>query len=1088
MANNYSCIVDKLGLYCRKYWILQFLKGSLLLITVLLGLIAAGLGIEYLFYTSVPFKIAFVSSLFFIFGLLAYRYVLTPISYLLKLRKFDRVAQAKLVSEHFPELKDHLINVVELGVLPANNALVESSILQKISELPPFSFRLYFNFRLIANAVIGFIIVMITTLTISITVPGYLLQAGYRLIHFTQEFVKPAPFRFVLNNSNLRVLKGGLLVLSVECVGEDLPSGVYVNIGGQNFVMEQEGNHYTYQLNNLQASFSFFFTDLQYVSDRYAIQVIPNPLILSYMVTVTPPGYTGLPAQRYQAVTNFSAPYGSQLAWEFDCSDVDRLILANGEQRLDSVSSDSGIFQLTSTLTKSGSYRVLLQNAEVKSKQVISFEVELMPDDFPTIDVVQLQDSTNLMRFFFKGAIADDYGFHQLQFNLRNMETDSVFNLSILPNLSQQEFYYAVNFKPLRNLGDHFSYYFTISDNDYFHHFKKATSEVFNFEFPDYQDVYNSSEELFGEVEELAGETQQMVQELKQEMADFQYRSISENLSSWDQQQFVQQISAKREQLQRTINQLINKNNQLNSLNNSYSNQRDELLEKQQQIDDLLKEIMTDELQKLFDEFNKLAQEFDQDRLNQLMKRMEFPVEDFSKQLDRNLELLKRYKIEQSLESIISEIHEVAEDEAQQAIDIDRGDLDGVREQENANRERVRELSDQLDRLRESNEELSKPMNIYPMDNEFEGIDKNYKDIDEHLGGNRRKMAKEEIGRNQQQLMNLAFSLQQMLADSQLTQNGEDIDNLKQILKNLVFLSLQQEEILNLSARLSVGDPSLNEVQNQQEFLVLQTQQVEDSLFALASRTPAVSARVSNELSKIDVSLKNTLSHFKDADFRMVLRDQQNAITAFNELALLLNEALENLEKMMANSMPGDQSCDKPGGGGKAGMGKLKDAQQSLKDQLQKMIDGLKNGEQGQLGEQVGKSLMQQEMLKQMIGEMMMDEGVGSSAKEQLRAIEQLIEQNRLDLLGKKIDDSLIRRQNLILDHLLKAEKAEQERDLDEQRESKTADQIFYSNPDSVFEYKGKENNREEDLRYNTIRMRKFYENKFRNYINQLNP
>jgi uncharacterized protein with von Willebrand factor type A (vWA) domain len=202
-----------------------------------------------------------------------------------------------------------------------------------------------------------------------------------------------------------------------------------------------------------------------------------------------------------------------------------------------------------------------------------------------------------------------------------------------------------------------------------------------------------------------------------------------------------------------------------------------------------------------------------------------------------------------------------------------------------------------------------------------------------------------------------------------------------------------------------------------------------------------------------------------------------------------LNEALEKLEKMMANSMPGDQECDKPGGGGKSSVSKLKDARKSLKEQLQQMIEGLKNGQDNQVGRQIGKSLMQQEILKNMIGDLLMDESVGSSAKEQLRAVEQLIEQNRRDLLTENLNDNIINRQNLILDRLLKAEKAEIERDLDQDRESKTAAQKFYTNPnpDLLFEYKEKEKNKTEEIRYNSIRMRKFYEDKFRIYINKVN-
>jgi hypothetical protein len=184
--------------------------------------------------------------------------------------------------------------------------------------------------------------------------------------------------------------------------------------------------------------------------------------------------------------------------------------------------------------------------------------------------------------------------------------------------------------------------------------------------------------------------------------------------------------------------------------------------------------------------------------------------------------------------------------------------------------------------------------------------------------------------------------------------------------------------------------------------------------------------------------------------------------------------------------MPGDQQCDKPGSNPGDNMNLLKETQQSLKDQLQQMIDQMKDGNSGSMSEQIGKSLAQQEMMQQMIRELLMNSEVGSAAKEQLKQIDQLLERANLDLANKNVTSTMIERQNLILNKLLKAEKAEMERDVEDERESKTVDDNFYSNPIEFFEYKNEDKEFIDIIERNNYQLRIFYDRKYREYINNL--
>ena len=188
----------------------------------------------------------------------------------------------------------------------------------------------------------------------------------------------------------------------------------------------------------------------------------------------------------------------------------------------------------------------------------------------------------------------------------------------------------------------------------------------------------------------------------------------------------------------------------------------------------------------------------------------------------------------------------------------------------------------------------------------------------------------------------------------------------------------------------------------------------------------------------------------------------------------------------MANSMPGDQECDRPGKGKKSSMDMLKQSQESMKQQLQKMIEQMKSGNMDGMSKQLGQTLAQQEVMQQLIREMLGSSEVGSSAKEQLKMVDQLLEGNKRDIINRNISAETINRQNLILNKLLDAEKSEMERDIDNERESKTAIEKFFSNPDLFFQYKKDVQKSDEQLLRSNYKLEQYYDKKYKNYLNKL--
>jgi len=111
---------------------------------------------------------------------------------------------------------------------------------------------------------------------------------------------------------------------------------------------------------------------------------------------------------------------------------------------------------------------------------------------------------------------------------------------------------------------------------------------------------------------------------------------------------------------------------------------------------------------------------------------------------------------------------------------------------------------------------------------------------------------------------------------------------------------------------------------------------------------------------------------------------------------------------------------------------------------------------------------------------------VGKETKNQLQIVDQLLEQSRKDLINRNISSELINRQNLILSKLLEAEKSETERDFEDKRESKTANDVKKTNPEGYFEYKNKTKNESELLKRSNYQLRNFYDQKYNSFLNQI--
>lgn len=171
----------------------------------------------------------------------------------------------------------------------------------------------------------------------------------------------------------------------------------------------------------------------------------------------------------------------------------------------------------------------------------------------------------------------------------------------------------------------------------------------------------------------------------------------------------------------------------------------------------------------------------------------------------------------------------------------------------------------------------------------------------------------------------------------------------------------------------------------------------------------------------------------------------------------------------------------------------MKSQQESLKGQMEKMMEQLKKGNKdgkfdpNATNKKLSQMLAQQEIFQQQMSDMMKNATFSPQAQKSLNEIKALTDKNATDLINKNITPETLKRQNLIVTRLLEAENAEFQRETDTKRESKEAKDETFSNPEQFFKYKGVNSKFNEMINTSSIKLYKYYKNIYKEYLIKLN-
>ena len=1098
--DSFNVIIEKLEAFIKKYYLFKISRGLFFVLGFYVFVILFESLIEYFNYMNVSAKtIIFYLSVLVFIALLIYFFVL-PLLSLFKLRKHLSYSDAaNIISRYFPDIEDKLLNALELHQLGktnnGSNELLLASISQRSDELNPLPFKRAINFKHIKRNLVFFVSSLAVLVFILAFTPKVLTDGTTRLIDYQKYYQPEAPFQFVLLNKNLICEKGKNFSIDLKVTGEYIPQEMYIRIGDNQFLMNQtkKAGHFEFELRNVNNSLSFEFFADKYYSQEYQITVLPAPVLKSFSIDINPPAYTNEEPRRVLNAGDITIPFGTDIKWNFNTLNVNSIDIIYNTDTV-SINSDNNSFSSTRRILKNTNYSILFANENFVTDNDLRYAITIIPDNFPEIELKQVEDSLKVGAYYYMVSIKDDYGFNELKFVTNIVSADSsvtkevdniVFNK--LNKIQNVFYYYDFTNVVLENEDSHIEYYFEVSDNDYISGYKKARTVAKIFKPLNIEEVRKSTEEYESKTDDAISKSKELTKSIQKEIKDFKRKELRGEVNQWEKQNFLKNIMEKQQKLEDLVEKVAENNQKKNALNNQFYDEQKAIIEKQKQIQELLDEIMDEELKELLKQIEELSKKLDDKKFENVKDKLDLSYKNLDEKLDRSLELLKRYKVEEDVTHLSEDLDELSDEQKELSEQkLNSKTKEQIQQKQEKINEQFKDLDKEFKNTQNQNQELKRPFKLEKFNEEFQDIDKQMQQLQQQFPKNSKKKNQQQQQQISKEMKKLSDKMQDMFNQMNMQSLNMNMQDLRQLIDNLTTFSFNQEENYNNLTKNFTNSPQFPRIISKQDKIKKDYDLIEDSLISLSKRIPQMGQMITKESDALKFDLDKTNKEIEERHRRLALRLQRQIINSANTLALYLDELMQQLQNQMQNSGSG-KGKPMP----QQAMQNLKQQQENLKQELQKLLEQMKQqkGKKpgGEMNKQIVKTLAEQEIFNKMLQDLQNGKSLSPEVEKQLRQIKKLSEQNVDDLINKNITPELLRRNERIKTRLLEAEKSEREREKEKKRESKRGEKKDLIVPEELKEYLKKNQNYKETLQKNNLNMKKYYENLSKDYFRIIN-
>lgn len=978
--NNYELLIARLDAFIRKFYANKLIRGILLFLAASIAYyILVSLG-EYYFYFPSWVRYFLLGLFIIVGGFALIAFIILPLLQLSKLGKIiSHEKAAEIIGAHFPDVQDKLLNVLQLKQQSIGNIskeLIEASIEQKTKQLSPIPFqnavsyaknKKYLPFALPPLFILVFIL---------FAAPNVFKESAQRLLSPSQQFIPNAPFTFQLVTKKLSVPQFEDITIEMKTVGKTMPDNVNINYNGQEILMQKNDlNIFSFTFSKLAKDVDFFFTSAGFSSEKFSIKTLKKPVIKQFKVSVDYPDYTGRKDEVLDNIGDIIAPQGTSLHWAFSTEFTDNISFMLGNGNPVSMSKNLNQFFYGYRFMKDTTYSILVSNNQINKKDTLNYNVSIIPDQFPSINVQQYNDSLTGDYVLFVGEAGDDYGIRNVSLNYTIQKTNEkgvavggsksgALPVIIKPGTSVQ-FNQFLDIETLNlQAGDKLSYYFSACDNDAVNGSKCAKSVVFSYEKPTEKKLDSIIEKTQEQVTKDLNNTSKQNDKLDKEIKQMQEKLLNKNELDWQDKKQLEDMMSRNENMQKQIENIQKKFEQ----NNKQSEQKEyseETKEKQENMEKLLDELKNNQLQERMKKMEELMKMLNKDQLFEKLKQVEQDNQLMEKDLDRMVEMMKQLERDMRMEDIAKKANQLAkeQDELNKQTDAKTKTEVELKAKQDELNKKMDDLKKDIAEMEKVNESMENKKDMSDMKKEEEKASENMKkSSDELKSGNSSKASKSQKSAKE--------SLEKLAEEMNVAAGGGgpeeieiDIKAVRQILSNLIRMSFSQEDLIELVKKTNISDPKYLANTQQQQKLKTDSKLIADSLFALSKRLSKLSSTVNKEIDGINRNMESAIAALEQRNANQAIVNQQYVMTGANNLALMLNEVLQALMQQQAEqkgkegtgscSKPGSKPGKKPGKGQGKGMGMqlgdIMSKQQKLGSAMEQLMK--KAGEKGKPGE-----------------------------------------------------------------------------------------------------------------------------------------
>lgn len=1010
-------IQKKLHFFYKKYYLSSLIKGLILFSALGLFYFLIVLYLEYFlwlkpFYRTILFWI-FVSAELYLFV----KFILLPLTHLLKIKKgINHIQSSKIIGNYFPEIDDKLLNILQLKNKNEENELISASIEQKAKQISAFHFSKAIPLSK-NKTYLKYFILPTLFLVASFFTGTYkeLSQSFERVVHHQTKFSPPAPFSIILENQKLEAIEGSSYTIYVRTEGVVVPDQITVQYNNQRYFLQEESlGLFSFTFTDLLQPVSFQLISTPVISPTHTIKVLKTPTFQNLWVDLKYPKHTQKKDEKIVNLGNLSVPEGTNIVWNATTNQSDVVSFVEGNNRTSFKKKGTDFFTYQRKARSNIEYQISTSNEKLIDYETLPFSLSVIEDEFPAIFVQSDTDEEKNKELLFIGQISDDYGLTNLSlfyYNEELPEEKNEVNIAI-NNQKVQTFISQFPNQLKLKKGVNYKIYFQVSDNDGVRGRKKTISKTFTFrqktteEF--LQEQLKNQKTAIQNIEKSIQNYQQQQQQLDK----FQKETQDKKEVNWNDKKKIESLINRQKKYKEMMNR------QTTFLQKSLqSNSSSQLKEKKEALKQRIEELQQiDKKNKLLKELQQISEKLNREELLNKTKQLASQTKQQEKNLERILELTKRFYVEEKTIQIANKLEVLSKKQ-----DTIKNKNQYALEKQKQIRQQYDDIKKELNELTKDNQNLREPMSLPDLEEQKKETSNQLTQAEENLKKQKNIKAKNHQKNASKKMKKMSQKMQQAISDIQSNSIDENIDDLRQILENLVHFSFSQELLLEKFYNIDATHPDYGKELKQQNNLKSYFEHIEDSLFVISLRIPTITTKIQTELTNTQYHLNRSLENFSQNNFSQGSSNQQQALTSVNTLSDFLSNLLNNLQSRMGS-----------GKGGSFSLPTLIQQQQGLTDQIKKGLQkrkqsgGTKGNKPNQNKEEADDGFLfqlyqEQNRIKNQLNEAIKNKGNGFGKAAQVK---KTMEQLENEILEKGLSENLLQKMQLLEYELLKLDKA----------------------------------------------------------------